>query len=153
MGREVGCIADWRAIRIERGWWPEEDISFVFREGGQASRYDPSIATVPDVYYPGAVMGFCIDTGKSTPVILAQEPRSRTLSHGMLTRPNYDPSDRSRPEVFEKVLDAARGFLSETLHANGTLSLTEEYGQFFVVEARTADNSVAMRVEEVRHIG
>ena len=147
-GSQRWAVADWQVIRTERGWWPERDISFVFRRSDAESRYEHSVTSVPEVYYPGAVMGFCIDTNKATPVIVAEEARSRTLSHGTLMRPNYDAADQSRPAVFRAVLDAARKYLNQTLRMNGTLSLTEEYDQFFVVEARTARKSIALKVDK-----
>ncbi len=137
---------EWRVIRVERGEWPEETISFVFRDRGSPSQSGFYLGKAPQVYYRGAVVGFCLDTSKSTPVIVTQQARSRLPSHGSLRCPRYDAREPGREQMFQNVIEAARRFVQ--LPFGGSLAVTEEYDTFFVVEVTTPDDSAALKVEK-----
>ncbi len=141
-------VTEWRAIRIERGEWPAETLSFVFHDRSPASGSGIVLREAPPAYYRGAVMGFCIKASGSKPVIVAQQARSRVPSYGTLRRPKYDARDPESTQVFQSVIEAARRFVQRAVGGGGALAVTEEYDRFFVVEVRTADDSVALRVEK-----
>lgn len=141
-------LTEWRVIRVERGYWPEKTIRFAFHDSSPVSESGIVFTITPPVYYPGAIMAFCVDTNRATPTIVAQQPRSRVPSYGTLSRPRYDARDPETAEVFQRVLDTARAYAQRTLGPGGTLTVTEEYDTFFVVEVRYDDDSVALRVEK-----
>ncbi len=139
-------LSEWQVIRVERGRWPDETISFVFRDSWPTSESGFVLRTAPPVYYEGAVMAFCIDTSRSKPTIVAQQTRSRAPSYGSLKRPRYDPRDPESVRTIERVLEAARRFLGQ--QGGGSLMVTEEYDDFFVVELKRPEGSLALRVEK-----
>lgn len=141
-------LAQWHVLRIERGAWPQETVNFVFHDRGPTPESGIVLGAAPRVYYGGAVMAFCIDTSKSPPVIVAQQPRSRVPSHGTLRRPRYDPRDPQSAAIFQKVLNVARAYLRRTSSGAGALTVTEEYDAFFVVEVKRSDGSVALQVDK-----
>lgn len=140
-------LTEWRVIRVERGEWPAETVSFVFRESSVSPQSSIVLRRPTPVYYKGAVLGFCIDTSKSKPVIVAQQARSRLPSYGSLRRPHYDAGDPNSVQVIQHVTEAARQFLQAPF-GGVSLAVTEEYDAFFVVEVRTAEDSVALIVRK-----
>ncbi len=141
-------VTYWQVIRVERGAWPEETVSFVFHDSWPTAESGIALKAAPRVYYKGAVVGFCIDTSEAKPVIVAQQARSRVPMHGTLQRPKYDIRDPESTRLFQRVVEAARLFLQQANAGGGALTVTEEYDTFFVVETRAADDSVALKVEK-----
>lgn len=141
-------LTEWRVIRVEWGYWPERTLSFVFRQRHTASPSSPYLGEVPTVYYEGVVMGFCIETSASPPAIVAQQMRSRTPPYGSLRRPRYNAGNPEIADVFQRVVEAAWQYLNPTAEGIESVEVTEEYDAFFVVEARTADGSIALRVDK-----
>ncbi|MBN1359990.1 MAG: hypothetical protein JW993_05330 [Sedimentisphaerales bacterium] len=138
---------EWHLIRVEQGEWPDETVRFVYRESWPERELGVVYRGTPVAYYPGAVMAFCIERTAPKATIVAQQPRSRVPSYGTLSRPQYDPRDPESVQVFQRVLDAARRYAARTL-GGGSLNVTEEYDTFFVVEVRSEDRSVALKVDK-----
>jgi hypothetical protein len=135
----------WKVLQVERGRWPEETISFVFRDRWQLSKSGTALRTSAVPYYVGAIRAFYIDTrGRHT--IVADEARSRIPPHGSVTRAEYDIDNPELRQLYERIANAARAFVQHEWGVTGPARVTEQYGRSFVVEIETPSDSAAVVV-------
>lgn len=162
------CVTAWKVLQVERGKWPQETISFIFCDKWPTPQPGIMVRKAPIPYYTGAIQAFCIDTAdaKTTIVatrpnpggptyvlsadrkcmIVATQPRSRIPPHGPIQWPTYDVRDPNSRDLFGRIVDAAKVFVHQQRGATGTANVSEQYGDLYVVEIKTDDNSWAVVV-------
>ena len=144
---ESWYVSTWKVLRVERGKWPEESVSFRFLDRWpMPKRGVPSVKpTMP--YRVGAMRAFHIDTRKGA-TIVADEARSQIPPHGRVTRPAYDAGNPESELLYGRISDAARAFTQKERRVTGPAHVVEQYGHLFVVEIETLNDSFAVVVDD-----
>jgi hypothetical protein len=141
------CLTTWGVLRVERGKWPPEMLSFVFCDRWRVPKTGMTWRKPPIPYYVGAVRAFFIDTAGGKPTIVADEARSRILPYGTVTRPSYSGREPEAGEFFNRIVDMARAFVMQERGVHGMASVTEQNGRWYVVEIETGNESIAVVVD------
>jgi hypothetical protein len=140
-------VTTWKVLRVERGKWPEEAVSFKFLDRWPLPKRGVPSIKPPMAYHVGAMRAFYIDTRRE-PTIVADEARSQIPPHGSVTRPKYDIGSPESEALYERISDAARAFTQKERRVTGPANVVEQYGHWFVVEVETLDDSFAVVVND-----
>ena len=136
----------WNVLRVEQGLWPPKTLSFVFHEVRPHREATALVDTTPMLYYPGAILAFCVETRKAIPIIVGQQSRSQVPPYGIIHRPIYDWQNPDNNVRFTAAADAAKQFVEKERHLVGTATVTEEYDTFYVVEVHTSEGALSVVV-------
>lgn len=140
-------VTQWKVIRVERGKWPQQSITFAFLDKWLAPQMGvAAVNKAPVPYYVGAVRAFCIKSG-GRPTIVASQSRSRIPPYGPVTRPLYDANNPEAPAFYERIYSAAKAFIWNERHKMGPVHVTEQYGRLYVVEVDLDSQSIAVVVD------
>lgn len=141
-------VTSWRVVRVERGQWPDASVDFISYESWPTLESGIVLEALPPVYYPGALLAFCIDTSQRRPIIVAQEERSRIPPHGKLRQPPRGFYDRGKSGTYDAVVAAATQFARSSEGKMLPRGVVEEYDDFYVVELGNALESQVVTVQK-----
>ncbi len=138
-------VTTWSVLRVERGKWPEDTLSFIFCDRWRPAKLGILSNKAATPYYAGAVRAFYLDTRRK-PTIVADQVRSRIPPHGNVTRAEYDVTNSELRLLHERVGAAARDFVQNARGVTGPSTVSEQYGRSFVVEVEAGKDSLAVVV-------
>ena len=125
-------VIEFLVLRVERGKWSEERLSFVCSDVWAVRGSGFYIRKAPYTYLRGRLFAFRLDTTKQPARIVGQERRSYLPPHGRAIPWKLDVDKPAGRKTFDRVKSAVREF--EKRKILNRSEFPEETGRFYIVE-------------------
>lgn len=135
-------------VEVRAGRWDDPNVVFVCYDAWPTPESGIILKKPMFPYRTGLVFALWLDTSQKPALIVGQERRSVIPPHGKIRRPALDFEERETRELLNHLTDAAKAFIERQGKKLRGLQVAEEHDDFFVVEIRSAFDSLAVIVEK-----